>query len=279
MQAVAPDTPASNGETAVTQLFRFSTWLHVGPGAETCEEAQSGCANPLHFHAWCRVPNQFQHREIRERALAAKARRARQLRDVETDGCQILEDELDALARLGDAAKGQLVDELLTIDWWREYLEASKDVRETENDQGEQIYATVDADQERFAQLDAMAAEDRPPDEYAELERHLAAYNDAVDGRHRELQQPRRDALDQRDLNGLIDEIRDTRISAESTAEFMHVYSVYSWLAGTLTGPQGEPKFASLEQLEAAAPEVIDALKETFDDLERTQQGGGPAKN
>jgi hypothetical protein len=61
------------------ELFRYSSWVHIGGGAEDCEEAETGtCADPLHFHAWCRLPNQLQHADIRERALASKARRIRQ---------------------------------------------------------------------------------------------------------------------------------------------------------------------------------------------------------
>jgi hypothetical protein len=48
-------------------------------------------------------------------------------------------------------------------------------------------------------------------------------------------------------------------------------FAAYSWLVGTLVKPHGEQRFQSLEQLEGAAPEVIEALKATFDDLERTE--------
>ncbi len=254
------------------QLFRFSTWIHVGPGAETCDEGEQGtCSDPLHFHAWARLPNQFQHRHIREKALAAKARRARQLRDPESDAHAVMEDELDEIARLGDAGRKQLIDDLIGRDWWRDFLEAARDVKEIENDRNEQVYATIDEDQQRFKELDAKPEDERPKDEYEELERHLAAYNDAVDKRRAELEKPRRDSLEERDLNSLIDMVRDEKITAESTGEFMHVYSAYSWLVGTLVKPQGEQRFQSLEQLEGAAPEVIEALKATFDDLERTE--------
>ena len=176
------------------QLFRFSTWIHVGPDAETCDEGEQGtCSNPLHFHAWARLPNQFQHRHIREKALAAKARRARQLRDPESDAHAVMEDELDEIARLGDAGRKQLIDDLIGRDWWRDFLEAAKDVKEIENDRDEQVYATIDEDQQRFKELDAKPEDERPKDEYDELERHLAAYNDAVDKRRAELEKPRRD--------------------------------------------------------------------------------------
>jgi len=151
----------------------------------------------------------------------------------------ILEDELDALARAGEAAKEQLVDELVSKDWWRDYLEATRDVQEREvGDEGEKPYATIEDDQRRYRQLDALPEDERPKDEYEELERHITAYNTAVDERHREVEAPRRASLAERDLNALIDLIRDERISAEANGEFMHVYSIYEWLVGCLTQPR-----------------------------------------
>jgi hypothetical protein len=80
------------------------------------------CGNPLHFHAWCRLPNQLQHEDIRERALAAKARRIRQLRDPECDAYQILESDMSELLRIGD--EGLIVDELANKDWWKRQIDA-----------------------------------------------------------------------------------------------------------------------------------------------------------
>src|SRR3954451_1473894 len=60
--ATRPASAAAEHATAA-QMFQFSTYLHVGPGAEGCEDFAS-CADPLHFHAWCRLPNKFQHKDI-----------------------------------------------------------------------------------------------------------------------------------------------------------------------------------------------------------------------
>src|SRR5262245_8571172 len=85
------EIPKKDAQKAPGELFKFSAWVHIGVGADECEHAQTGnCADPGHFHAWCRLPNQFQHQDIRERALAAKARRIRQLRDPATDGYDVL---------------------------------------------------------------------------------------------------------------------------------------------------------------------------------------------
>lgn len=261
-------------ELTAQQLYQFSTWLHIGPGAQECEESESGeCQNRLHFHGWCRLPNQLQVRDIRQKAKAAKARRARQLRDPQTDSYEILEDDMDALGRIGEAGRGQLVDDLLGKSWFADYTEALNDVAEMEDD-GEKLYDTIDEDDKRLKVLLEMDAEQRPVEELEELQRHISAYNDAVEARLAEVQRPRREALEDRDINDLIDLIRAERIDAAAMEEFMATYSQWEWYICTYLTPNGRRRFGSFEEMEGAAPEVIDGLKVTFDDLERSFADG-----
>jgi hypothetical protein len=267
-------TDADRATQSAARLFRYSTWVHVGPGADSCEDAQGGCANPLHFHAWCRLPNQFQHREIRLKALAAKASRARQLRDQGTDSYEVLEGELDELLRAGELVRDAVIDELLSKNWWKEYLEAMKDVRadETLGDGEGALYEHIEQDQQRLSALSLMDEAERPADEFSELQSHVIAYHTAVAARHLERVKPERDALADRPMPELIDLLRTDRIAAAANEEFAHVYNSWQWLAGTLTqpGPAGTRVFASIEALSDVAPEVIEALQEAFDDLEKT---------
>jgi hypothetical protein len=261
------------------RLYTYSAWVHVGPGAQECEavdeeRGENECSNPLHFHAWCRLPNQLQHQEIRERALAAKARRTRQLRDPQSDAYTVLEEEMDQLARVGDVGRQQLIDELVAKEWWRDYLDAGREVTEREDDDGSKPFEHIQADQDRFQKLEAMPEADRPKDEHQELERHLSAFNEAVDEAVKRRQQPRRDALADKDINALVDMVRDDRIANEAQAAFMSTFSQHEWLTGTLTRPGGERVFASIDQLAGAAPEVIDALNDVFGDLERNEREG-----
>lgn len=257
------------------QLFRYSTWLHVGPGAEDCEDGLTGkCGNVLHFHGWLRLPNQFQHDEIRKKALAAKARRVRQLRDAQTDGYAILEDELDALSRSGDDAREPIIEELLDQDWWRDYVEATKEVAETEVDET-LVYEHIATDQERFRKLRELDPEDRPGDEYDELDRHIDAYAKAVEARLKEIQGPARQALEALDVNALIDRLRELRIDRLSVDEFMATYSLHTMFVGTRVGEHSaKQRFESLDAMRDAPPEVIEALRAAFTDLEKTAEEG-----
>jgi hypothetical protein len=269
--AEQPVTATVSDSTRSTQeLFKFSTWVHVGLGAEDCEEGDTGaCGNPLHFHAWCRLPNQFQHSDIRERALAAKARRMRQLRDPGTDAYEILEADIADLERAGDTAAA--VDELIGKDWWKRQLEAMGYVEERDE------FKTIEKDRERMVELRAMPAEQRPADEMAELERHLHAYAEAVEAERAKLEQPIRDGLEAAELAELIHQVREDRIAAEGSQAFMETYSKWEWLAGTFTSDhpvERRRRFEDVAQLEQAAPEVIDALRTVFGEMETSLQRG-----
>lgn len=288
---VASSAPEPATEVAAAkpeQMFRYSGWVHVGPAADECEaidedKGTNDCSDPRHFHAWCRLPNQFQHREIREKALAAKARKVRQLRDEETDAHAILEDSLDQFAHQGDEAIPVLVEELLGKDWWQDYLVAAGEVQEREegvddDDEPVKPFAHIEEDQRRHAELKAMPEDDRPADEYEELTRHLARYAELVKERQDEIREPKKQALVERGINGLLDLVRDQRINAAGTDEFMHIYSTWTWLVGTLEQPGGAAVWApNPAGLVHVAPEVLEAVKELFDDLEATEQRAGNA--
>lgn len=272
-----PESERDPAEKTVDQLFRFAAWVHVGSGAEGCGDVDEGegtnaCGNPLHFHAWLRLPNQFQHREIRDKAMAAKARKVRQLRDPDTDAGAVLEAELDELRHEG--SKETIASELVGRGWYDDYQEAVHDVDERENDAGERLFAHIEQDQRRFSELSEKDEADRPKDEFEELAGHLADYQEQVQKRTEEIQAPRREGFEQREFEELLALYRDHRIDTEATAEFMHDYNVWEWYLGTLDRPRGERRFRSREHMQDAAPEVIEAIQQTFDDLERSVQRG-----
>lgn len=273
-KVATPIASKDEAQKTPAELFKFSTWIHVGAGAENCDDVdeEAGtceCTNRLHFHGWCRLPNQFQHREIRDKGLAAKARRGRQLRDPEADSYQILEDELDRLARRGDDAKDELIEELLGKEWWKDTLEAAQDLREVE-DGDDKPWEHIERDQVRLNELRELPEDKRPKDEFEELNRHTAAYEAALDEQIKERSKPRREALEALDINALIDKVRDDRIEQGSQDEFLHVYQTWEWLVGTLTQVGGEPRFKSLDEMRSAAPEVLTELREVFQDLDRS---------
>jgi hypothetical protein len=287
--------PGQEPAPAPAELFRYATWVHLGPGAEDCEALErddggevvnaDACGDRTHFHAWCRLPNPVQHEDIRTKALAAKARHVRLLRDEGSDEAVVLDSELDDLRLAGDTVKEAVVEEILAKTFWKSYIEATRDVQETIADDGEtKVYEHVAEDQRRFQDLQRLSEEDRAGEqaEYEQLVKHLADYNDAVNERHEEIRAPERQALADRDLEDLLAILRSDRVQRAADKVFMATYSRWEWLTCTLTRPydakskaqEGHRRFPDMEALSNAAPEVIEALEATFNDLEQTKNSG-----
>lgn len=264
-------------------LFRYSTWVHAGAGAEECPEVDEAegtndCGDRSHFHAWARLPNPLQQAEIRDRALAAKARKIRQLRDTSTDAYEILEEEFGGLAREGDRARDRIIDELESLDYWRDYYDAMMEVRQIEDphaeddDEDAKLYAHIEDDQQRHLRLARMPEGEAPADELAELQRHLAGYQAAIDAALKVRQDPRRGGLETIPVEQLVEQLRDKRIMAEADREFQRVFEIHEWLSCAYRQPDGPPVLADLEILERAAQEIVAALQAAFADLRRTAQ-------
>jgi hypothetical protein len=243
-----PPTPVEAHRPDDHPAFRWQTDVRV---------------DALDFHAVLRVPNPFQEREIREKALAAKARRVRQLRDPQSDSHVILEAELEEIERGADPQT--LVDEIVARGWWKREVQAMKDVGEREE------FEHIDRDRDRFRELEAIDADKRPQEEYDELRRHIEKWGEALDVRLRELEEPQRASLSDRDLPDLIDLVRDDRINAEGSAAFTSEFTKRSIFAGCLkpvdAGQPHERYYASVEQLEDEHPMIVEALHRAHGDL------------
>lgn len=277
-------SPEGQATQSTKDIFRYSGYVHAGPGAEECEDALNGaCGSPHHFHAYLRLPNQLQHQDIREKALAAKARRIRVLRDPEADASAVLEGDLYEIERTGDT--DAIVEELVQKNWWRDHMTAMNDIEDTEE------FSTMPKDRERYAELEAMPEEKRPAEEWKDLVHRMTEFGDKVEERRREIQQPQRDALSGKSMGDLITILRDDRVNAEASAIFMQTYNKWEWYVGTYRVPKateeqveaikrGEqgPKateryWSTIAQMEESEPEVIEAVSKGFTELERTLQG------
>lgn len=272
-QAENPETgpERTSGETRnSSQMFEFSRYVHVGPGADECPDGENGaCNHPAHFHAWIRLPNQFQVVSLKEKADAAAARKLRVMRDEDSDSRAILEGELFELERTGD--HGALVDAVLNADFLKDHMAAMNAVRTNE----ELGFETIEDDRERLRALDQVPADERPQEEFEELQKHVAAYVDAVNAEREDIQRPLRESLEAKTLDELIDMVRENRIQGIAREASEEAYAVWQWYVCTLTpkdpskpGFPQERVYGSIDHLKAAAPEVILALREAFQDIE-----------
>lgn len=275
MSTIEQDTieATPQAKRVAPQQYRHSTWVHVGAGAESCEDVNeeqgtSACSNPAHFHAYCRLPNQFQHKAIREKALAAQARKMRQLRDPDSDSSVILDSTLDALREGGEEAIKQAVDELVARERWRHDFEAMADLAEIEDTEGEKVWAHIEADRERYGELMKLPEPDRPADEWGELETRLDAYDNKLEEVSTEKARPLRESLEAKEPEEIIALIRRARADGEGLVEYQHVYAKWEWLECTLRHKEGPQMFASIDAMLSASPEVIYALKDAYEDIE-----------
>lgn len=227
------------------------------------------------FHAFCRLPNDFQHKDIREKAMAAKARKRRQLRHPDTDAYDALEGDMEQIAEGGEAARQNLVFELLMLDVHRDRTRAVAELAEDEE------WQHTRQDQERFRSLSEMDEGERNEDEWQEIIEHLGKYAEAVNAKVAELQEPRKQALEGLDLPDLIDKVRDMRVDAEARRAFNDTYAFWQMYVGTLKIPANfdpdeitsetlprERMFATEADLRDADSLVVSCLQSVFDELE-----------
>lgn len=252
---MAERSPAESVDA--TTLFKHSRFLHLGDGAADCSKGENGeCRNPDHFHAWLRKPNTLQHREIMEHALAAKARRKRQFDDPESSAHMILAEEM----RIVEAAEPETLVEELLLDK-RDQVEsaARADVVELEE------FELIDKDLERLDHLIATGAEG---DERTELEKHVAAFEDAFEERVKARQEPEREALLRLPKDELVGKVRDLRVEQDSFQAYGREYQVWKWFLGTLRPvKEGRPSvrvFGSISELRDADENVIEGLALAF---------------
>lgn len=265
-------TATAEPETTETaKPFRWATYVHVGDGAAECADNGAGCTDPEHFHAWLRVVNPFVRDELRERASAARARRLRQFKDPDSDSSVILDSALDELRAIAerDGSTKQLIDGAVAKDWATRHRNAQLEVSEDER------FEHIDADRARFAELAAMSDEERPADEYRELDATITAWGERVEELLTEAEKPLREALEDKTVDELLDIIRQDRIAAHGTEAFIEEWSRQNVLAGTyVVAPGGvrpsTPYFGAQagRGLETLNPAEADALRSAFWSLE-----------
>jgi hypothetical protein len=265
----APEEPvvAHDGEAEATrsaeELFQWSGYVHVGTGAQECEHAQDGeCAAEAHFHAWLCLPNQFQIRDIGEKARAARARIQRALRDHESDSRAILEAELEDLRDHYDA----LVDSMAQFEADKRITDI---MRELESDERFEHHAQ---DAEEYTRLNRLSPTARDVDEFQRLEADVTAFNDGLRQRMDAAREAEKTRLLQMDQDEVIELERRHRMDAIGTEAYLHSY--YTWCMYVCARkPQktGFPRtrvFRDPEELRSGPPEVIAALRQKIAALE-----------
>lgn len=275
------ETPAEESAAATNaepnKMFKFAEWVHVGEGASECSfvvgednERQQGlgCEDEEHFHGFCRLPNQFQHRDIVEKATAAKARRIRMLNDENSDAFEVLDSTIRLVSATDD--REIVIEELLGANWQTDYLDALNQVEDDER------FEHVDQDRQELRRLLDMPDEDRPREQFEALEKHMQEYVDLTREKLTEVQAPRKKAFEEMESEKLVALLRERRIEADANEEYHHVFSQWEWFIGTRAPDRRGQKFSSIQDMtNDSAPELIEALRAVFAELRVAMQRGG----
>lgn len=285
--AAADDgAPVEEAEATRTtkHLFQYSAYVHAPEGAEECEHATDGeCKDGDHFHAWVCLPNSLQHRDILEKARAAKARRKRALKDAGGEGRQpsdayvTLESELDD--ELEPENREALLDELAGRATRKRLSEIIREVQE-----GEERFETYFQDAEEWRRLTALEKDERPADEYKVLDELMTDFEEASSEAVRTETERERKALEALNEENLRAVLRDARITLNSGEAHLNAY--YTWLGfvgtrkvGGKPGVGSLRYFGTIEEFKAASPEAINAVDDALKDLESRMQRGDASGN
>lgn len=295
-----PVQVTAEAERTRHSIFKYSEWVHVGEGVEECplvialrDKPGAGktedlplCQNPDHFHAWCRLPNPYQVRDITEKAQAAGARTVRQLRDPESDQYAILESELDALK--DDNLRPILAEEILDKEFAEHYMEAVSRVLEVDDpdwvpngdEPGEppKLYAHIESEQEEYARQTQLP-EDQRDESYSELSKYVAEYSRVVDVELESIRKPLRENLLTRDMSELVEIARRDRIQRRGDEAHLHTWNTWQWYVCTFKprkrGTPNERYFSDIATFKyETPPDVIQAIQLTFSVLENEMTRG-----
>ncbi len=202
--------------------------------------------------------------------------------------------ERGALPCLGAAAKleslreeadrDKLVAELVDKHWPEDYAAAVIAVDSQEDpdyeatgEEDERIpprFAHIDQDREEWQRQRNLPAEERTED-FAQMEKNIAEYGDAISEEMQRLEEPRRQALAELSVDELIAKIKPGRIEEAATEQYLHWHAAWTWMACTYRGCKaGTPRDRVWNDIntmkQQCPPEVVEALRTTFDTLDNS---------
>lgn len=303
VEATPANVSPAVAELSREELFQWNAWVHVGEGAEECALAEAvnasdyrlGAEIPMcgergHFHAWLRLPNPIQRRDLVDKARAGRARKSRELRSPDSDAAVIIEDELEHIRLTGDEAT--LIDEVIERNFQEDLIEATNEVMDIESDdtadeedaaETPMKYEHIDQDIEELRRQDALEP-DKRDDGYDKLKEHIDSYHEEIDERLKAIQDRRRETLRERGMDNLLGMVKADRIELICTEHYIHVYSVWQWYTCTYKpkakGTPNERVWGDVSHMsDDASPEIIGVIRETFDKLDRNLIQSRRAKN
>jgi hypothetical protein len=281
-----PEPEHAPAETAQTKkLNHHSGYVHVGPGAAECECIKAvdrggalvlmpdgSCTDPEHLHVWCRLPNQFERQDLATRGAAAAARKRKALNDPESNSRVILDGELEGIVHRGDASV--LIAEIVGLHFLEDHLTAIAEVVEDHPE-----YEFIDDDKERLRVIEDMPEEERPEEEFLTLRKTISDHTQLVNETREQLEAPRKETLEGRPIEELVDIVRDQRIDGLCNTAHSEEYAKWEWYICTFKpkapdkpGFPNERQYGSINDFIAAPAEALEAIADFLTKMEREGQ-------
>lgn len=261
-----------------SELFQWSTFVHVGDGAEECEHRLDGeCQAEEHFHCWLCLPNLFQQRDLNDKARAAKARKRRTLMQSGADGAPasdaylVLEEQLEGWA-LSDRAYETLVRLIAERNVLQQYREIMDELAELEQ------FENRGQDVEEYQRLLDVEEDERDGEAFDRLRADMEDYAHEFEERRKARVERELEALTNTPREDVIDIERQFQIGEISSEVYLHIYYTWAYFTcarvPTLKGHANKRIFKSPDDLRDAPPEVLIALKDAYRSLETRMTAG-----
>lgn len=279
----APVEEGAEATRSARHLFEYSLYVHAGEGAQECEHATDGkCQEEGHFHAWVCMPNSLQHRDILEKARAAKARRKRALRDAGGDGRPAsdayvtLESDLDDTLEDDTSA---VIAEMAGRNVRKRMAELIREVQE-----GNDKYETYYQDAEEWRRLMAMPEDERPTEELKTLDELMQSFENEVKASVERETEREREAMRKMTPEILREVVRTARIALDTGEAHLNTY--YTWLGfigtrkcATQQGVGTARYFKTLDDFRNASPEAVEEIDNALRELEGRMNRGDASGN
>jgi hypothetical protein len=220
--------------------------------------------NPL-INCVVRIPNKFERAQIQEHAMAARALRIRQLKDVDSRAYLAVESRLEGYEEGDDdAMREMLVNRELRTAAAKAQLKIEYADHEKNPEWRE--FANIAKLQSTYQRMLADGTDNG--EEFEALQAILVDYANALESEVDELLMPIRAATAALDREGLLAETRKVLLRDDADEHFVMAHSKYEiWFGTKKLDDDSKFYFASIEELENTEEAVIELLEQQFNSL------------
>jgi hypothetical protein len=220
-----------------------------------------------------RLPNQWQHRKVQDRAAAARARMVMQLKEPDSDVSAVIQEQLMQIEDLDD---DKIIEWLLSKHAPEAIFRAQMELESLEevdaNGKTFKPWESIPEHQERYYMM--LQRNDTENDEFRKTEEFILKYAEALQERANHHLEPKEAVYAALDREGLMEKVRRSLCHSKATDEYINVYNQWQIYYGTRDFHQRHKNyFKSFNDLLDAQTGLIDLLTDEFATLDALKAG------